>query len=62
MTEILWWAYLHTSGTVQVKRYFSEQDCEEAYESPFCRGVVGPFAAAGRTEALAKASEMLGVK
>lgn len=54
MEEIknLWWGYKHTSGTYQAKRYFSKQDLEEAYESPFCDIVVQPFEAKDREEAL----------
>lgn len=47
-----WWGYLHTSGTVQAKRYFSSEDISEARESPFCAVVIGPFEAADREEAL----------
>lgn len=36
-----WWGYLHTSGTLQAKRFFSDEDIYEAQESPFCAQVVG---------------------
>jgi hypothetical protein len=52
MGKNLWWGYLHTSGTLQAKRYFSELDIEEANESPFCEIAVGPFEAEDRDEAL----------
>lgn len=52
MNKLLWWGYLHTSGTLQAKRYFDELDIREAHESPFCKQVVGPFEASGRDEAL----------
>lgn len=48
----LWWGYLHTSGTVQVKRYFGPLDTQEAHESPFCARVFEPFEAKDRTEAI----------
>ncbi len=49
----LWWGYKHKSGTYQVKRYFSQQDIDEAIESPFCEKVsLGPFMAKNREDAL----------
>ncbi len=53
MSNLQWWGYRHTSGTLQAKRYLSEMDIEEAHESPFVKTVYGPFNAAGRDEALA---------
>ena len=47
-----WWGYQHTSGTLQVKRYFDKRDIQEANESPFCDIVIGPFDANTREEAL----------
>jgi hypothetical protein len=50
-----WWAYLHIEGTIQVKRYFSPLDIQEAQESDFVQLVMQPFAATDREDALAKA-------
>lgn len=50
--SLMWWGYLHTSGTLQAKPYFGPLDIQEANESPFCKKVVGPFNANGRDEAL----------
>jgi len=47
-----WWGYLHSEGTLQVKRYFGPMDIQEANESPFCQIVVGPFNAKDREEAI----------
>lgn len=44
--------YVHTSGSLQAKRYFGPEDIQEANESPFCKQVVGPFYAKDRDEAL----------
>tara|TARA_R110000772_G_scaffold45089_1_gene103438 strand:+ start:18 stop:242 length:225 start_codon:yes stop_codon:yes gene_type:complete len=52
MEKNLWWGYIHTSGTVHAKRYFSEQDIIEANQSPFCDLVSGPWLATDREEAL----------
>lgn len=49
--KIKWWGYLHTNGTIQIKRYFSELDLDDAYESPFVRQIVMPFEADCREEA-----------
>ena len=46
-----WWGYKHTNGSVQVKRYFSPTDLQDAYESPFVKQVVEPFDAETREEA-----------
>ena len=52
MSGNYWWGYKHKEGTLQAKRYFGNQDLEEAYSSPFVETVVGPFRADGRDEAL----------
>ena len=53
MNKNLWWGYLHTSGTLQAKRYFEPLDIQEAEQSPFCEKVLGPFEAKDRDEAIA---------
>ena len=55
MKELPWWAYVHTNGTVQVKRYFGSRDIEEALTSPFVSRVCGPFNAVDRGDAIVKA-------
>ena len=52
MTDILWWGYFHINGGIQVKRFFSYGDITEAKISPFVKGVVGPFKAKDREDAL----------
>ncbi len=42
MEQNLWWGYIHTRGTVHIKRYFDKRDTDEAYESPFCQYIFGP--------------------
>lgn len=56
-----WWAYRHTNGGIQLKRYFSESDLEDADESPFVQKRTGVFEACSREEAFAIAKEKLGV-
>lgn len=58
----LWWGYLHTQGTIQAKRFFSQLDICEAKESPFVRTVVGSFEADSREEAIAHIKKELGVE
>lgn len=48
----LWWGYKHTNGSFQVKRFFSQSDLDDAYESPFASRVFHPFYAKDRAEAL----------
>jgi len=50
----MWWGYLHSNGTIQVKRWFGDHadyttDCQD---NPFVQRVVPPFEAASREEAL----------
>lgn len=47
-----WWGYLHTSGTLQVKRYFEPRDIEEAEQSDFVLETYQPFYAANREDAI----------
>lgn len=54
LNKNLWWGYLHTSGTKQVKRFFSDLDITEAKESSFAVAVFGPIEASSREEALLK--------
>lgn len=58
----MWWAYLHTNGSVQVKRFFDQRDITETKESSFVTKIVGPFAATNRDNALEKAANSLGVE
>jgi hypothetical protein len=47
-----WWGYLHESGSIQLKRYFDNEDIYEAEDSPFVQEVLGPFEAESRDEAI----------
>lgn len=40
-----WWGYIHSNGTVHVKRYFGPKDFEDAKESAFVLRYFGPFEA-----------------
>lgn len=48
----LWWGYVHTSGSLQAKRFFTPRDTQEAEQSPFVKKVIYPFLAETREEAL----------
>lgn len=52
MDKLLWWGYLHTNGSIQAKRYFSELEIAEAIESPFVAYIKQPFEATNREDAL----------
>jgi hypothetical protein len=55
----LWWGYLHTNGSIQVKRFFDQRDLSEAMESDFVDQTFGPFQATDRTQALSIIEEKL---
>lgn len=57
---MLWWAYIHTNGSLQVKRFFNDEDIAEASESPFCNKVTGPFEALDRERAIIVAQQRFG--
>ena len=46
-----WWAYIHSNGTLQIKRYFDEQDIDEAHESPFVKKILPIVDVESREEA-----------
>lgn len=53
MKKSQWWGYLHTNGTIHVKRVLGNMDgiIEDAYESPFVTRVFQPFDAISKEEA-----------
>ena len=55
----MWWGYLHTNNTIQVKRYFERLDIQEAKESPFVQKVFGPFLANSREDAINKVKDLI---
>lgn len=59
MEGLQWWGYLHTNGSIQVKRYFDARDLSEARESPFVQRMTGTFEADSREEAIVIAGEKL---
>lgn len=48
---LLWWAYRHTNGSIQVKRYFDKRDIDEAKLSDFVESTTAPFEADTREAA-----------
>jgi len=56
----LWWGYIHTNDSKQVKRFFDWRDISEAECSPFVSKVVKkPYYAENRADALIKLEEEL---
>jgi hypothetical protein len=49
--ETWWWGYLHKDGKIFSKRYFSQDDIDEASESPFVKDYFGPFKCYGKEDA-----------
>ena len=56
---LMWWGYLHTNNTVQVKRFFDYRDIREAQQSDFVVKTTLPFSAANRQDAMRKAASTL---
>jgi len=59
MEGLKWWGYLHTEGTIQVKRYFGPLDIKEAKESSFVARICYPFVAYSREEAVERVKKAL---
>jgi len=54
--KVMWWGYLHSSGSIQLKRWFGDhkdytEDCED---NEFVIKVVRPFEAETMEEAMNK--------
>jgi len=60
--SIQWWGYVHSNGSLQVKRYFGPEDLSEARESPFVSEVHGPWKVNSREEALEMLKKSSGVE
>ncbi len=58
-SRLEWWGYLHTSGSIHLKRYFGPLDIQEAETSPFVARISGPFFAQSQHEALQMLREKL---
>jgi hypothetical protein len=63
MNDIMWWAYMHSNGTLQLKRWFGDHKdyTEDCYDNPFVLQVMSPFSADSREEAKTKASKYFGL-
>ena len=52
-SDLAWWGYVHTNGSLQVKRWWGDQrDLQEARESDFVETTYGPFMASNRQGAI----------
>ena len=54
MERIWWWGYLHSNGSYQVKRWFSDHKDyqDDCIGNPFVVKVIRPFEAPDRESAL----------
>ena len=61
--NIEWWGYLHSNGTVQVKRWFGDHGdyTTDCYGNDFVLQVVPPFKAESHEEATKIILERLGL-
>lgn len=64
MNNIMWWAYLHQNGTVQLKRWFGDHAdyTDDCIGNEFVRQVVPPFISETRDDAMAFARVSLGFR
>ena len=53
MSEIMYWGYLHSNGSIIVKRWFGDTEdyTTDCNGNPFVKKVVSPFIAADRESA-----------
>jgi len=62
VSQLMWYGYLHQSGTLHVKRYFGRLDIRETKESPFVQSVHGPWPVGSRDEAFKELNAALNNK
>ena len=62
MDKIMWWGYLHSNKTLQLKRWFGDHKdyTDDCVDNPFVLRIVSPFEAPTRKEAKKILSEKLG--
>jgi len=63
MNSVMFWGYLHSNGTVQVKRWFGDHEdyTGDCVGNPFVQKVVKPFVAESHEDAERIITEQLGV-
>jgi hypothetical protein len=63
VNSVMWWGYLHSNGTAQLKRWFGDHEDYrgDCIRNPFVQKVVEPFEASSREEAWKILNERLGV-
>ena len=57
---VLFWAYRHINGHIQVRKYYDRLGIEDALDSDFVEDVAGPYPAHNRKEAEQIAISRLG--
>ena len=61
MKKLMWWAYEHANGTIQLKRWLGDHKdyTDDCIGNPFVKKVVKPFHADNREEAMRMAEEKI---
>ena len=57
--ELMFWAYRHVNGNIQVKRFTSQDAVNDAYDSDFVDDVLDPYRATDRMDAESIAKQRL---
>jgi hypothetical protein len=54
MSDLMYWGYLHSNGSIQVKRWFGDHKdyTDDCKDNPFVLHVVPPFHADTREDAM----------
>ena len=54
MEKLMWWGYLHSNGSTQVKRWWGDHKdyTDDCIGNPFVLRVIKPFEAESREDAL----------
>jgi len=58
---MLWWGYVHANDSIHVKRYFNQDDLNDARWSPFVKHVFEEFETSSREEAIEYIEEKINV-
>jgi hypothetical protein len=61
LSNNMWWGYLHSNGTIQVKRWFGDHKdyTDDCYNNDFVSLILSPFKANTRKDAVKHIEKVL---